>query len=399
MLIKNLKNAYSPLYFLSALGPGGMAVSFFMYLMFLVPHKGSPMTAMEHWLPIVEKGGFNAILIITVLSIVVILASIHFLLLAWNLKEWKVYKQTDAYQNLKQGNGEVTVMAIPLTVAMSINMMFILGSLFVPGLWSFIQPVFPIATFAFFSVGVWALVIYGKYLLRLFIEGNFNQEKNNSLSQLLAPFTFAMIAVGLAAPGAMSHSLAVSGVSLALSAMFSILTVLLSIFWLISGVKQILQSGLDLGGSPTLWILIPILTLLGITFVRYTMGLHHNFGSSLENSLFLAVMSIILGLQLLIGSFGYFVMKANRYFEQFVQGDKNSPASFGLICPGVALVVFSFFYINYALIGNGIIDKYSIAHMLLLIPVLVLQLKTTWVMLTMIRKQIMVKPQAIVKQN
>jgi hypothetical protein len=393
MLIRNLKQSYSPLYFLAALGPGGLAVSFFMYLMFLVPHKGTPMAAMAHWMPIVEQGGLKAVLVVAVLAIVLILAALHFVLLKWNFREWAEFKKGDGYKTLKSGNAEVTIMAMPLAVSMSINMMFILGSLFVPNLWSFIQPVFPVATLAFVSVGIWALTIYGKYLMRLVQKGNFNEEMNNNFGQLLAPFTFSMIAVGLAAPGAMSHSLAVSGISLALSATFAILTVVLSIIWLILGFKQIIKQGLDVNGSPTLWILIPILTLLGITFVRYTMGLHHNFGSSLENSLFLAVMSIILGLQLLVGVFGYFAMKGNQYFTDFLQGDKKSPASFGLICPGVALVVFSFFFINYALISNGIVEKYSLVHMLTLLPVLMLQLKTTAVMLKMIAKQL-IQPKA-----
>ena len=34
--------AYSPLYFLASLGAGGLAVTFFMYLMFWVPHPGQP---------------------------------------------------------------------------------------------------------------------------------------------------------------------------------------------------------------------------------------------------------------------------------------------------------------------------------------------------------------------
>lgn len=37
---------YRPLYFLASLGAGGMAVSFFMYLMFLVPH---PHTRSRGW--------------------------------------------------------------------------------------------------------------------------------------------------------------------------------------------------------------------------------------------------------------------------------------------------------------------------------------------------------------
>ena len=46
--LKNIQGAqYSPLYFLSALGAGGISVSFFMYLMFMTPHKATPIPTWE----------------------------------------------------------------------------------------------------------------------------------------------------------------------------------------------------------------------------------------------------------------------------------------------------------------------------------------------------------------
>jgi hypothetical protein len=387
MLVQNVKH-YSPLYFLAALGPGGLAVSFFMYLMFLVPHKGTPMAAMEHWLPIVAQGGIASILILLVLSIVLGLAILHFTLLAWNFKQFRQFKHSDDINQLRSSNAAVTEMAMPLTVSMSINMGFILGSLFVPNLWQFIQPVFPIATLGFLSVGVWALTIYGRFLTNVVMAGKFNPDANTNFSQLLAPFTFSMVAVGLAAPGAMSHSTLVSGLSLTLAVMFGVLAAVTTVIWLINGFSQIVKNGLDLNGSPTLWILIPILTLLGITYVRYTMGTHHNFDAPLINSQFITVMGAILGLQLFVGLFGLKAMKRNGYFAEFVSGDKTNPATFGLVCPGVALVVFGFFFVNYALIGNAIIVKYSLAHFILLLPILVLQLKTTAVMVKLMGKTV-----------
>ena len=52
----NLGDKYSPLYFLSALGAGGLSVSFFMYLMFLVPHKGVPLATFDFVYPVLLKG-------------------------------------------------------------------------------------------------------------------------------------------------------------------------------------------------------------------------------------------------------------------------------------------------------------------------------------------------------
>ena len=37
------------------------------------------------------------------------------------------------------------------------------------------------------------------------------------------------------------------------------------------------EHGVTVETAPSLWIMIPILTLLGITFIRLNFGLEHNF--------------------------------------------------------------------------------------------------------------------------
>ena len=69
-------------------------------------------------------------------------------------------------------------------------------------------------------------------------------------------------------------------------------------------------------------------------------------------------------------------MKKLGYFESYVDGDKKSPVSFALICPGVAFMVFGMFFINMGLVLNGVIVKYSIAYFLLMIPFIFIQYKT-----------------------
>jgi len=73
---------------------------------------------------------------------------------------------------------------------------------------------------------------------------------------------------------------------------------------------------------------------------------------------------------------GYKLMKSISYFEEFVHGDKKSPTSFALICPGVAFIIFSMFFINFGLEFNGIIDKYSIIYFLFMLPLVFIQYRT-----------------------
>ena len=51
---------YSPLYFLASVGAGGLAVTFFMYLMFWVPHPGRPVPIFEDIIAAFATGALPA---------------------------------------------------------------------------------------------------------------------------------------------------------------------------------------------------------------------------------------------------------------------------------------------------------------------------------------------------
>jgi hypothetical protein len=81
-----IRPAYNPLYWLAALGPGGLAVSFFVYANFMVPHKGVPMLTFDQAYPLLLKGGPMAWLIGAVYVLFVVSALYHFKLLFWNIR-------------------------------------------------------------------------------------------------------------------------------------------------------------------------------------------------------------------------------------------------------------------------------------------------------------------------
>ena len=73
-------------------------------------------------------------------------------MLYWNLKKYSEYKKTKAFSNLKKTNIEVSLMALPLTLAMTVNVLFIFGALFIPNLWSIVEYLFPLAILAFAAI-------------------------------------------------------------------------------------------------------------------------------------------------------------------------------------------------------------------------------------------------------
>ncbi|MGP2655939.1 TsoY family (seleno)protein [Malaciobacter sp. WC5094] len=371
-----LREKFTPMCFLSALGAGGLSVSFFMYLMFLVPHEGVPMATFDFIMPKLLEGTWLSFVIAFSLVFILVFAYFHFKLLIWNTKQFNLFKKTDKYKDLVNSNAEITLMTMPLTYAMTINVCFVLGAVFVPNLWSIVEYMFPFALLGFAIAGYFGLKIFMNYFSRLLIKGDFDFTKNNNLSQMISIFAFAMIAVGFAAPGAMSHNITINAIGIFSAIFFASVSILLLIIKLTMGFKNMFEHGISIEASPSLWIILPILTLLGITAIRVTFGLHHNFETVLTKSSLFTLTATIVSLQIIFGLLGYKVMKQLGYFEKYVHGNEKSPVSFALICPGVAFFVFGMFFVNFGLTFNTVIAKYSLAYFLLMLPFIYIQIKT-----------------------
>lgn len=381
-----LKENYSPIYFLSALGAGGLSVSFFIYLTFLVPHKGVPMATFDFVFPALLAGNLLSLLIVIAIAFVIIFAVLHFKLLLWNIKQYKLFKETSGYEVLKSTNAEVTLMTLPLTFAMTINVLFVLGALFVPKLWTVVEFMFPFALIGFIVTGYFAISFFIAYFSRLLKNGDFDFTKNNSLAQMISVFAFSMISVGFAAPGAMSHNIIINAIGIFGAVLFGSLAVLFLIVKFILGFKNMLEYGVSEEASPSLWIIIPILTLIGISAIRIAFSLEHNFDLNLSQGFIFVLTSSIVSLQILFGLLGYKIMKIMNYFDNYVDGENKSPVSFALICPGVAFMVFGMFFINFGLVSNGIVAKYSFSYFLLMLPFVFVQYKTIIVFMKLKRK-------------
>lgn len=387
MLIKQLGEKYNPMFFLASLGAGGLSVSFFMYLMFMVPHPDTPIVTFNHlWPYLVEGAHWQQGLIGFAMLGIILFAVIHLRLLAWNIKEYRAFRQTPAFETLRKSNAEISLMAIPLTLAMTINVMFVIGAVFVPNLWSVVEFMFPFALLGFLAIGVYAMRILGEYFTRLFINAEFDFTKNNSLAPMVSIFALAMIAVGLAAPAAMSQVKGVVAFSLFVSIFFAMVALLLLVIKLVIGFNDMLRHGVRVEAAGSLWIIIPIMTILGITYVRLSHGVTHHFTESNEPISYFLFISALLSIQILFGLIGYAVMKQLNYFRDFVKGDKAAAPSFALICPGVAMFVFGMFFVHLGLVATQITPIFSPIYFLILLPFILIQFKTIQVFFGMTKR-------------
>jgi len=355
---------YAPLYFLASLGNGGLAVTFFMYLMFWVPHPGHPVPVYEDIAAAIAAGDLAARAMIIVAALGIAIFSFQNLRrLVWHLRSLSAYRTTPAFEKLTSSNAETQLLALPLALAMSVNVGFILGLVFVPGLWGIVEYLFPAAMVAFGLIGVLALRQIGHFLARILSEGGiFDVTAHNSFAQLMPAFALAMVAVGFAAPAAMSGTTLTVGASLLLSTAFGVTAAVYGVLAAVTALNSMLHYGTAKESGPTLMVIVPILTVLGIMVLRQDHGMHTTFeahGAAVDTMMFLAK---VLTVQLIFAALGLLVMNRQGYFGTYVWGETRSPGSYALVCPGVALSVMLHFFINKGLVGAGMIEKFGLAY-------------------------------------
>ncbi|MCK4713272.1 MAG: hypothetical protein KAT26_10370 [Marinosulfonomonas sp.] len=388
-------DSYSPLYFLASLGAGGLTVTFFMYLMFWVPHPGRPVPIFEDIMAAFVSGTIMMqVMIVAAMVGIAVMSFLNIRSLLWNLSAFAKFRKTEAYTTLKNSNAESTLLAMPLALAMSVNVGFMVGLAFVPGLWSVVEYLFPLALIAFIIIGWIAFSYIGDFLGRVLTKGGlFDVTAHNSFAQLLPAFALSMVAVGLAAPAAMSHSPAVVGIALILSTFVGIAAVIYALFAAFTAFNSMLHYGTAKESSPTLLIIIPLMTVLGITFLRQNHGLHVQFESHATGGETMMMIAKMLTIQLVFLGLGLVILKREEYFKDFVFGPKTSPGSYALVCPGVALSVMIQFFINAGLVSAGLLDKFSATYWALSAIAVMFQLAMVWLVLRL-NKQHFGKPRA-----
>lgn len=380
-------DTYSPLYFLASVGAGGVAVSFFMWLMFWVPHPGRTVPVFEDIAAAFATGGIALQgAIIGAMTGIAVFAFLNFRSLIWNLRALSAWKRTEAFQKFSKTNAQSQLMALPLALAMSINAGFVLGLVFVPGLWNVVEYLFPLAMIAFLAVGYIAFRTMGAFLGRVLGEGGFNCSANNSFGQVLPAFAFAMTGVGLAAPAALSANAAIAGTGLVLSTFFLMTAAIIAIVAVFLGFRSMMENGAAPETAPTLMIVVPLITVLGILMLRQNHGLGVHFGLHPEPGANLALLSKFLSVEILFLMFGALILVKQGYFGRFIFGRENSAGSYALVCPGVAVSVMTHFWLNNGLVASGLVDKFGAVYWAITALAVASQMTMVWLVFHLNRR-------------
>lgn len=376
-----------PQYFLASVGAGGLAVSFFLWLYMWIPHPGQQVPVFEDIAAAWTAGNvLTKVMIALAMTLIASFAFLNLKLLVWNLGQYARFRASEKGAKFRTTNAEVQVLALPLAIAMSINVGFILGMVFVPGLWSIVEYLFPPAMAAFLVTGLLALSQLGRFYGRIFGMGGFDWAANNSFAQVLPAFALGMVGVGLSAAAALSTTAATSGSALVLATIFLVLSVLVAVIAVILGFVSMAQHGVNAEAAPTITIIVPLMTVLGILVLRVNHGMGEHFGAHLAAGNYLHMLSAFLGVQIAFLLFAAAVLKAQGYMGRYVTGTESSPASYALVCPGVAFAVMMQFFINKGLVGAGLIAKFGVAYWTLSAVAVAAQVLTVGLVIVLNRK-------------
>jgi len=380
-------DTYSPLYFLASLGAGGLAVTFFMWLMHWIPHPGKTVPVFEDITAAFASGTvLTQGMIVAAMIGIAVFSFLNLKLLVWNLHRYADWSKTESFAKFSKTNAQSQVMALPLALAMSVNVLFIIGMVFVPGLWSVVEYLFPLALVAFIAIGVYAFKLYGGFLGRVLTEGGFNCAANNNFGQVLPAFAFAMVGVGLAAPAALSTVPALSGLGLVLSTFFLMTSGLIAVVAMILGLRSMMENGANPETAPTLSIIVPLLAVLGILSLRQNHGLGEHFGSPEMAGETLVMLARFLSVQVLFLLFAGLILIRQGYAKRFLFGNETSPGSYALVCPGVGFAVLIHFFVNKGLVDAGLIAKFGAGYWALTAVALASQLAMIWLVLHLNRR-------------
>lgn len=353
--MKSKKVEFTPLHGLASLGAGGLSVSFFVWLMFLTPHPDSPVPTYES-LVLASSTSHSQGWITFVTTMVGVMAFAHYALLGWWLRRGSKLPASDK-ANLFRGEAHVFRMITPLVLAMSVNAGFVVGLVFVPGLWQVKEWLFPFALLAF---AILLVVATQRWLAQqTLLKSEQLSYQSKGLIELLATFAFAMIAVGFSASAAMSDTVWIHTTGLVLSLVAAVMAIWATIRVFRDRLITLSQHRVAAAATGSLLMGVPILTILGIASYRLMMAGRHHFALDVTQGVVTVTLAALFIAQILI-----FLVATPKLIQRggwrTLVTEQPQGASFSLICPGVGLFVLGMFLVSHGLVPAGLLSGVAV---------------------------------------
>ena len=155
---------------------------------------------------------------------------------------------------------------------------------------------------------------------------------------------------------------------------------------LILGIRSMMENGAAPETAPTLMIIVPLVTVLGILTLRQGHGVGVHFGGHAEAGANLVYLTQLVSVQVLFLLFGLLILAKQGYAGRFLFGRENSAGSYALVCPGVGFAVMVQFWINNGMVGAGLVEKFGLAYWALSAVALASQFAMVWLVFHLNRR-------------
>ena len=264
---------FVPLHGLATLGAGGLTVSLFMWLLFMTAHPGQPVPTFESLEVHATASEMGWWVVRSLQSGIAMMALLHLWLVVWMLKGLAAFKQSSRFTAFWKSHMGLQWMVRPLVLAMLVNVLFIIGLVFVPGLWDLREMLFPVSLLAFFLIAMDAVLLWMDHLSELYQVQTDNA--GSGLAGMFPAFTFGMLSVGFSASAAMSHHKVTAGIGFAGAVILMVFALFIASAHFVVQFPQMMRDGVKPAASGTLWMAIPISTILGIAAFRLLMSAQH----------------------------------------------------------------------------------------------------------------------------
>lgn len=251
-------------------------------------------------------------------------------------------KHPQRFTELLNDTSRNSVLISPvLAYGMAFNVFLVLGYVFVDWMRINVQLLLPYAAGVYGLLWLWTLATAVR-LQAIALEKGFDVARMH-FGWLLIPFALGMTSVtgtGISylAHGGLADIVFFLSITIFTMALFLLLVKLFSLF------KTHYASGLPtkIEFLPSFFVVVPIITILTISLLRYGYYFQHKFDVMLPKALFSFVAAGGFGLMTWYMILGLFLLR--DYFKKYLfSGDYFDESQWGLICPMVAYAVLSTF--------------------------------------------------------
>jgi len=371
---RDLGERYSPLYFFNAFAAGGIAMSFFMYLLWAARSVYSALPSFDVVVPLVtETDVVTSLVCLVALGGFLFFTALHVVLLRWNIQSFKRWQRTTPYKAFAKATDKTVLLAIPMTVTLSMLLGLCLLLIVVPFIFSLIEFILGFALVALIWLGARAVRLYIPFFENLVTQPLAEDARGNNLGQLISMLAFTTIGLGCAILSAASTIIIVLVVAYICAAFFLALSAFLALVWFLPRLSALTEARISPESAPLLWFAITPLCLGGLSVHFQNHTLASAFGAASDAGAFFSSFCLIYAFCGLLASIGYFLIKSHGFLSRLVQGEIYAAGLYAVVCPALALLLTGHYFLNAGLAQTGLIEPWGLWYAVFALPLVVAQ--------------------------